>query len=183
MVTIRKPPSANDAVFSGPPLRTFRPLDEGALTSIVLSASRQLGGLVRDGKRSYESGSDPNQAYAEFNVEKLTELLIIDRRTASRVLSAYKDSDGEGKLMASAFVASAIVCITFTDPSLARHILAEILHEARKDPLFQDLAKMVLLTVMRLAKDIPEGMEDQALVSLGESCASQFARLSGKDRS
>ena len=143
---------------------------DALLEALRSSSATALDDLVRQAMRHFNGGSDPDEIYKEFDIERFALILATDRRSGAEALSAFRGRDAEEKLAACMFVSTAIITINNTDPHLARLILAHIIRKSPGDEEFADLAKIVMLGIAQTVYGVPESELDPSLVALADSC-------------
>lgn len=135
------------------------------------SSAKVLNDLVKQAMGHFEAGSDPNEVYTEFDIDRLALSLAIDRRSGAEALLGYLDKPMEEKLAACMFVSMGIIALNGTDPHIARLVLAHITRKGAVDEGFSDLSKLVMLGIAQTVYSASEsGENDPSLNALAEAC-------------
>lgn len=154
-------------------------LAESASSGLAFSAARELNKLVVQAKHYFDLGMDPDEVFSEFDIGPLKEYLSLDRRIAGEVLSLYKDRQGDEKFSASVLVATAVFFISVSEPGTARNMVADLVRRSRRDPSFAYIAKVTLISIAELSRNISEeaGFADEEFTALGRRCMDLFHKL------
>jgi hypothetical protein len=146
-------------------LLRYKALHDAATANLAFSAMRCLGEMISLARGCLEEGIEADEAYKEFDMGRLAGILALDTRTAAEVLARYS---GEDLLMASVFIASAIMAVDGTDAVASRRIIGNLISAAEKDASLGPAVNFVLLTISDVGSSVPE---DQALSCLAACCA------------
>lgn len=171
----RKQSSSHARAFSGPD-SVYEALYELASSPVHDIAARTLQSMVKQAMDYFHENRDPNVVFEDFDVEKLANLFVWERKAAAEALATFRESPGEEKLSACMFVSTAVIGINGTDPHLARLILAEIIRKGKKDAEFMPLAKITLLSISEVVFSMAENEKvDDSLMKLAESCMKRLS--------
>ena len=149
---------------------------DALLEALRSSSATALDDLVRQAMRHFESGSDPDIVYKEFDVERFALILATDRKGGAEALSAFRGREENEQLAACMFLSTAIITINNTDPHLARLVLAQILRRAAGDAELEGLSNIVMLGIVHTAYSIPQPESEQSLMSLADCCVKRLNR-------
>ncbi len=154
-------------------------LHEAATLSIPECAAQSLGRLVTKAKADFEAGKDPDRSFREFDIGPFTMLLSLEPQAAAAALSAFADAPGTEQVAACMFVSSAILSLNHEDPRCARRCIAGICRKGRKEPAFDPLSRLVLLSIADMADRIQDSPDaDPGTAALGLCCVRRLIRLS-----
>jgi hypothetical protein len=141
---------------------------EALLELLSSSSTEMLESLVHKAMDHFEAGSDPDVVYKQFDIARFAGLLVLDRKSAAKALSGFKDRSGEEKLAACLFVSMALIAINNADPHFARLALGHIIRSGSHEPEMRDLSKLVMLGIVQTVY----GMEEPGspMVSFANCC-------------